>query len=228
MPFKGFITNNKTHKHKHKHKHKQQSTNTPVTMKISIEGNIGCGKSSVITRLCQEFRIPVFLEPVDEWKEWLSMFYADPNRWGLSFNINVLLSFNKWKNNDFTAIYERSPLSNRYIFAKLQYDQQRMMDIELKMFETLYEKLAWTPDVVIYIQTDPEVSMERMRERGRSCENEVSFDYIKAVHDKYEDLFGQSGSSKRTNKCHTIIVNGNRSKDAVYADVAAIVNHYNT
>lgn len=194
-------------------------------MKISIEGNIGCGKSSLLTRLCQDLRVPVFLEPVDEWKDWLAMFYTDPSRWGMSFNINVLLSFNKWKNNEFTALYERSPLSNRYIFAQLQYDQGRMTDMELKMFEALYDKLAWTPDVVIYIKTDPAVSMERMKLRARSCENEVPFDYIKAIHEKYESLFGTSQHAKTP---HVIIVDGNRSKEAVYKDVAAIMNQYNT
>lgn len=194
-------------------------------MKISIEGNIGCGKSSLLTRLCQETRIPVFLEPVDEWKEWLSMFYADPKRWGMSFNINVLLSFNKWKNNSFLALYERSPLSNRYIFAQLQYDQKRMIDQELKMFDALYDKLAWTPDIIIYIQTNPQISMERIKQRARECENDVPIEYIKAVHDKYEDIFVNNKNNLNL-KCKVITVDGNRSKEAVYADVLAIINHH--
>jgi deoxyadenosine/deoxycytidine kinase len=189
-------------------------------MKISIEGNIGCGKSSLLSRLCLETRTPVFLEPVDEWKQWLSLFYTDPARWGMSFNINVLLTFNQWKNNNFLALYERSPISNRYIFAQLQYDQKRMNDMELEMFNRIYNQLSWLPDVVIYIRTDPAVSMKRMQQRARECENEVPLDYIEAVHQKYEDIFN---SKEHNPGCKVVVVDGNRTHDEVYADVLNIL-----
>jgi deoxyadenosine/deoxycytidine kinase len=76
-------------------------------MKISIDGNIGCGKSSILERLCKDMRYPVFLEPVKDWTSWLHLFYKDPARWGLSFNIKVLLSFHDWKDNNYIAFYER-------------------------------------------------------------------------------------------------------------------------
>lgn len=206
--------------------------------KISIEGNIGSGKSTVISRLCSETRIPIFLEPVDEWKDWLTMFYEDPARWGMSFNINVLLTFNKWKNNNFTSIYERSPISNRFVFSQLQYDQGRMKKIEMKMFENLYNELAWTPDVIIYIKTDPEVSMQRMQQRARTCENSVPFEYIKAVNDKYEEILNPPDyntyytyldskyMTKRSEKCRIIHVDGNQSAEDVYQDVLSWVQAY--
>lgn len=201
-------------------------------VKISIEGNIGSGKSTVITRLCQEARLPVFLEPVQEWSEWLTMFYKDPCRWGMSFNINVLLSFNKWKNNNFLSIYERSPLSNRYIFSQLQYDKGHMTAIEHKLFEKIYDQLAWTPDVVIYIRTDPSVSQQRMHTRGRECENQVPLEYLEALHNKYEGIFGREQYldamylHEQNHTCKVILVDGNRSQDEVFADVIAHVKTY--
>lgn len=211
-----------------------------MPVKISIEGNIGSGKSSVISRLCQDIRVPVFLEPVDEWKDWLTLFYQNPGRWGMSFNINVLLSFNKWKNNDFFSIYERSPISNRYIFSQLQFDQGRMNNLEKTMFEQLYDKLAWTPDVIIYIRADPHVSMERMKKRARACENEVPIEYLTAVHEKYEDILNNPQEfskgyytylpkyylTDKQKECRVIIVDGNRSHDEVYADVLSWVKSY--
>ena len=42
-------------------------------MKITIEGNIGSGKTSVLQKIFERKRIPIFLEPVDtDWKEGLS------------------------------------------------------------------------------------------------------------------------------------------------------------
>lgn len=205
--------------------HLKNNTLPLSTMKISIEGNIGSGKSSVLARLCKETRIPVFLEPVDDWKDWLTLFYENPPRWGMSFNTNVLLSFNEWKNNKFLSLYERSPISNRYVFTQLQYQQGRMNELELSLFDKLYKKLAWTPDVVIYIQTRPEVSMQRMKHRARECENEVPLEYLQAVHDRYETIFSKPTQTLSTDytlndtNCHVVIVDGNGTHDEVYAEV---------
>jgi deoxyadenosine/deoxycytidine kinase len=209
-----------------------------MSYKIAIEGNIGCGKTTLMSRLCQETRLPIFLEPVDEWKDWLTLFYSDPSRWGMSFNINVLLTFNKWKNNNFTSIYERSPISNRFVFSQLQHDNNNMKDVELKMFERVYDKLAWTPDVIIYIRTDPEVSMTRMQERARQCEDAVPLEYITSVHNKYEEILNNKPYDEHNcyldakfttsdkEKCRIIQVDGNKSADEVYQDVKQWVEAY--
>jgi len=199
--------------------------------KISIEGNIGCGKSSIISRLCQEIRLPVFLEPVDDWADWLQLFYNDPARWGMSFNTKVLLSFNKWKNNCFPAVYERSPISNRYVFSELQYDRGSMNKLEKEMFDDLYKQLAWTPDMVIYVRTDPDVSMERMIKRGRSCEKTVPLEYLQAVHAKYEKIFHSTYLDQEyminNQKCIVHVIDGNRTHEEVYKDVVkCIKSHY--
>lgn len=52
-----------------------------VLLVVSLEGNIGCGKSSVLKRLAEEpFRFPVVPEPVEEWWPLLQRFYDDPRR----------------------------------------------------------------------------------------------------------------------------------------------------
>lgn len=198
--------------------------------RISIEGNIGCGKSSIISRLCQEERLPVFLEPVEEWKEWLTEFYKDPERWRMSFNINVLLSFEKWKNNNFLAVYERSPISNRHVFTKLQHDEGSMTDLELNLFDQLYSKLAWTPDIIIYIRTDPEVSHTRMQKRGRECENGVTLEYLTSLHKRYDMVLKEGmldiNLTNDKKNCIIVTIDGNRSHDEVYADVVMCIKSF--
>jgi len=197
-------------------------------MKISIEGNIGSGKSTVISKLCTEKRMPVFLEPVHEWKEWLALFYTDPTRWGFSFNLHVLMTFNRWIHNDFTAVYERSPISNRQVFTQLGFEEGRLNALELALFDTMYEKLAWEPDVVVYIRTDPHVSMQRMQQRARDCESSVPLKYLEAIHHKHETLFhGQSyvpETFAKKKNVRVFEVDGNQSADEVYTSVVHILN----
>ena len=190
-------------------------------MKISIEGNIGCGKSSVITRLCAATRIPIFLEPLDDWADWLNVFYQDPERWGMSFNLKVLMSYHKWKNNNFMAVYERSPLSCRYVFTQQQYDQGRMTLLEYKMVDEIFTELAWKPDAVIYIRADPHVCMARMQNRARNCESSVPLSYIQDIHNKYEDMAACSFTLADPQRLY--IVDGNQNAEDVFHEVAAII-----
>ena len=207
--------------------------------KIVIEGNIGSGKSTIIQRLCQDLCIPVFLEPLDDWKEWLTLFYQDPERWGMSFNTHVLLTFSKWKDNQFPAFYERSPVSNRFVFTSIQHQQGKMQDIELKLFESIYDNIAWTPDLIIYIKTDPEVSMERMIKRGRQCEMGVPLEYLKAVHDRYEAILNNPARESKDSgvlsdaympvdkrQCRIKIIDGNQEFNEVLAYVKHAIAAY--
>jgi deoxyadenosine/deoxycytidine kinase len=200
-------------------------------MKIAIEANIGCGKTTLLNTINKKHpELPIFLEPVDtEWKEGLDMFYKDNERWGFAFNLTVLKTYHAFNTKDKStlSLYERSPLSCYHVFSKLQYEAGRMTDYEHHLFDYIYKSMSWTPEVVIYIQTPPEVCFERMTKRGRECESAVPLEYLKSVHDKYEQLANNlQSTSKGTTSVH--VVNGNQPMESVYNDVMQIVRSYMT
>lgn len=192
-------------------------------MKIVIEGNIGGGKSTVLSMISQRNRIPIFLEPVEtEWKQGLEYFYDDNSRWGFTFNLKVLMTYNKWSNNNFKALYERCPLSSKEVFCKLQYDSGMMTKYENDMYQELYHKLAWEPDVIIYINTPSDVCYQRMISRARECETNVPITYLKQVNEKYEDL---CNLIKEKNNIKLFTINGNQNIEKVYEDVMKVINN---
>ena len=107
----------------------------PVT--ISIEGNIGCGKTTLLKILQREFpQVKILNEPVGEWENiangkvnLLDLYYKDPNRWGLTFqNYALFTRVRRWKDNQNLAdsqvrISERSLSADRYIFASVMKDE---------------------------------------------------------------------------------------------------------
>lgn len=189
-------------------------------MKITIEGNISCGKSTILTLLQQNTRLPIFLEQVQSWTM-IAPFYKDNSRWGFTFNIEVLYSMFKWKENSFFSIYERSPLSCRKVFTQLQYDNGSMTYDELQLFDKLYNNFGWSQDAIIYINTPPNVCLERMRSRDRSCEKQVELDYLVKVHDAHTRMIQFAQNYLPCLK--VFVVDGNQSKEKVYADVENIV-----
>lgn len=189
-------------------------------MKIVIDGNIGCGKSTVMRRLNEEIRIPIFLEPLHKWDKLLTLFYQNPDKWAFPFNLEVVHSFYMWKNINGPTLVERSPVSCREVFTQLNYESGHMHSLELEVFDKIYKELSWNPDVLIYIATDPTVCVNRMKQRARECEKEVPLDYIQRIHKKYETMIANASFPVH-------IVNGNQEADQVFQDVKRIVeSHY--
>lgn len=191
-------------------------------MKISIEGGIACGKSTLLNNLQQNTRLPVFLEPIWTWT-FLDKFYQDQQRWGFTFNLQVIMSMFKWKHNIYDSLYERSPLSCRHVFTQLQYDSGFITPDELKLFDTALQTFSWDQDVVIYIRTTPEVCFERMQKRNRDCEGSVSLKYLQDLHDKHEFMMELIREQK--NNIQVFTVDGNKSADEVYKAVHTILKN---
>jgi deoxyadenosine/deoxycytidine kinase len=189
-------------------------------MKISIEGGIACGKTTVLTKLQNTIRIPVFLEPIDKWTL-LNNFYKDTERWGFTFNIEVIMSMSKWKNNNYDSLYERSPNSCRWVFTQMQYEQGKLCKKEIDLFDKLCETFSWDQDCLIYIKTDPEVCYERMKKRDRKCEVSVSLEYLKNLDTKHTYMINLINEKKPHIKVY--IIDGNQDEDAVYNEILEIL-----
>ena len=92
---------------------------------VSIDGSIGCGKTTVIKKL-KSLGISVAEEPVHEWTEWLEKYYKNNERWGFSFQMKVIIGQTKILNDiqqEQTLIMERSPQTVYYVFASMLKDK---------------------------------------------------------------------------------------------------------
>lgn len=193
-------------------KHLRNSRPKHAAMKISIDGSIGVGKTTILERLSEELGVDACLEPVGEWEPYLERFYENPQRWSLCFNLKVLGCFSRPSH---AALYERSPVSCRKVFTELGYKNKHMSDLEMDAFDEIYEKIGWSPDVVIYLRCSPEECMRRMLRRGRRSEQIVSLAYLEQLHEAYESL--ASSSPK------VVTVDAARPADQVYDDVRRVV-----
>lgn len=132
---------------------------------ISIEGNIGVGKTSFLNLLNQALNIPFELvpEPVAEWQDFtqpgdgmpksssqniLGLFYSDPKRWAylfqsLCFNSRIknILPIKKQIEKDSSPklyIFERSLESDREIFAKNFHLSGLFNEVEWLLYNEYY------------------------------------------------------------------------------------------
>jgi deoxyadenosine/deoxycytidine kinase len=169
---------------------------------ISIEGNIGSGKSTLIKKLRQlpEFQngFTFLPEPVDEWNTIkdsdgitiLEKYYSDQKKYAFSFQMMAYISRLKQLNDSKKSsiiITERCLYTDRNIFAKMLHDTGMIEEIEysiyLKWFEYFIENLN---DIkFIYVRSDPDVCSDRITLRNRKGEN-ISIEYLSNCHHYHE------------------------------------------
>jgi len=152
-------------------------------MKITIGGNIGCGKTTLIRSLNPAFNVKP--EPIEKWGSWLDLFYSDMKRFCFSFQMKIMYDFIDYGD---SFVSERSPMDSLYVFAKGLVHSEIMSYMEYNLFSDFVHRIGWVPDVYIYLRTTPEMCFERIQQRSRDCENGVSLDYIRIIHVEYERL----------------------------------------
>lgn len=168
---------------------------------LSVEGNIGAGKSTFLSLVEQWLDLQIVYEPHQKWQEvggenLLDKFYKDTSRWAYTFQTYAFVTrvveqeFYVRNATHFVQILERSIYSDRYCFAKNCFEMGTMNALEWKLYQEWFSWLtaAYTSKIkgFIYLQTDPEVCYSRLTKRNRSEEKTVSLEYLNMIHTKHE------------------------------------------
>ena len=187
---------------------------------ITIEGNIGSGKTTLINKLRKSFnRNFLFLEePLDEWLEIkdendntiLSKFYSDKSKYSFPFQMMAYISrLNKLKeqlNQNKNIFTERSLSTDKFVFAKMLYDSKLMDACEYqiynKWFDSFNKETAITK--MIYVKTDPIICNERVNKRSREGENNISQEYLNTCHQYHEEMI-------RNQNIPVLVIDGNEN-----------------
>ena len=166
-------------------------------MFIGIAGIIGAGKSTLAQSLADYLGYDSYNEPVDD-NPYLDDFYADMNRWGAMMQIHLLFRrFEQhqqivWKKVK-GAVQDRTIYEDT-IFARMLHEagfiDQRDYETYLGHFNVMKRFLVY-PDVLIYLRVTPDVSMQRIQERGRDAEGGITLKYMKKLHQGYENFIAK-------------------------------------
>lgn len=177
-----------------------------MTIIISIEGNIGSGKSTIVKLLKDIYKnnksICFLDEPVNQWlnlrdsnnKNILNYFYENIEEYAFPFQMNAYISrlklINEAVNNGYDIIItERCVQTDRYVFAKMLYEEDKIKEINYKIYLEWFDYFIKDISNIyhIYINTNPEIAYERVKKRNRQSENNITLDYLKKCHQAHEN-----------------------------------------
>ena len=160
---------------------------------VVVAGNIGVGKSTLVSMLCERLAWTPFYEPVDE-NPYLSDFYNDMRTWSfhsqIFFLANRLRSHRELSTHPSSVIQDRSVYEDAEIFARNLRLQGEMSGRDYQTYESLYRSLSAflpPPDLVVYLHASVPTLVDRIRRRGRDYERQISPDYLAQINRLYEE-----------------------------------------
>jgi deoxyadenosine/deoxycytidine kinase len=159
---------------------------------IAVEGNIGAGKTTVSRLLAGETGARLFLEEVDD-NPFIEKFYGDME--GYAFQAQIFFLLNRYRQQ--TEIAQQDLFTDLmiadYLFAKDRiYAHAVLGDDELVLYNRMHSLLEGRivkPDLVIYLQADTEILLQRIWKRGRSFEKNISDEYISGLNEAFNHFF---------------------------------------
>ncbi len=159
---------------------------------IAIEGPIGIGKTTLSHALADKLQADILLEQIDD-NPFIGLFYEDPARHALPVQLSFLFSrLKQWQALHQQQLFQQGLITD-YIFAKDRlFATVTLSDAELALYDQVLRAVAVDlprPDLVIYLQSDADVIMQRIKKRNRSFEQSLGSDYLKRIIAAYDQFF---------------------------------------
>ena len=182
---------------------------------ISVEGNIGVGKSTLIKNVMKYYenndKIVFYLEDLTLWNlikdlngnSIFELYYKNQKEYSFPFEITTLVSRLKQIKNTpidkLVIVTERCVFTDRDVFAKMLYEQNNISEIKFKIYNLLFDTINMCTNIIyFYINIEPEIAYNRTIERNREGEL-VDFNFLQVCHDYHNKWLN--------NKDNVIIVN---------------------
>lgn len=159
---------------------------------LVVEGPIGVGKTSLVSLLADELAGKAVLEDVEN-NPFLPRFYRDRRRWAFQAQVFFLLS--RYRQQEEMAqqdLFSSVTISDVFLPKDRIFATINLSPDELVLYDQVYGLLRPRlpkPDLVLYLQADTDTLLQRIKQRGREYEKDMSWEYLDALNRAYNDYF---------------------------------------
>ncbi len=162
---------------------------------IAIEGNIGAGKTTLSSKMAENFNAKLILEQFEE-NPFLPKFYENPSRYGFQVELTFLAERFQQLTKQLTDrdIFKSFTISDYFIYKSLIFAGQNLVEPELSLYTRLFNiitSLLPSPDLLVYLYVDIDNLKKNILKRGRSYEQKIEASYLEKINKGYFDYFRQ-------------------------------------
>jgi deoxyguanosine kinase len=167
---------------------------------VVIEGNIGAGKTTLATRIAEQFNARLILEQFAD-NPFLPKFYQDPDKYSFALELSFLASRYKQLNDELGSqdIFKAFTVADYYFMKSLVFAASTLKGDEYNLyrqiFYIIYSSLP-KPDIYVYLHISTERLLENISKRGREYEKSITGEYLQKVQDSYFTFFRQNPENR--------------------------------
>lgn len=185
---------------------------------ISIEGNIGAGKTSLAKKLAADYGSKLVLEQFAD-NPFIANFYEQPEKYAFPFELFFVAErFKQLSEMTTQTDFFYNGVVTDYLFVKstlfskvnLSPDEYNLY---MRIFDIIYKTLP-APELIVYLHSDITRLQKNIKLRGRSYEQQISDNYLEEIQQQYFQYFRQKQSQR------ILIIDTSR------ADFVQNENHY--
>ena len=170
---------------------------------IAIEGTIGAGKTTLASRIAQDFNVKLVLEEFEGDKNpFLPKFYKEPEKYSFQLEMTFLaLRFQQLKDKlGVLDLFHDFIISDYYVAKSLIFSRNNLQEDEYQLFSRFFNIIFSDmpkPELLVYLYSDVSRLQRNIRKRGRSYEQEISDAYLESIQQGYFDFLHQQQSNMR-------------------------------
>lgn len=162
---------------------------------ITVEGNIGAGKTTLAGLLSEKLNARLVLEEFAD-NPFLAKFYDNPSQY--AFSVELFFMAERFKQlKDLLSqqdLFQTTTVSD-YLFTKcLLFAKVNLPNDEFRLFQRLFEMMQpqlIQPDLLIYLHAPVNKLQENIKKRNRSYEQNIKDDYLFEIQQTYTHYIKQ-------------------------------------
>lgn len=162
---------------------------------VTIEGNIGAGKTTLSHILSKHYNARLILEEFAD-NPFLPKFYENPDQYG--FPVELFFMAERYKQLkellQTKDMFQNITVSD-YLFTKcLLFAKVNLPDEEFRLYQKLFDIInpqIVQPDLLIYLHSPVSRLQENIKKRNRSYEQGIPNDYLFTLQETYTQYIKQ-------------------------------------
>jgi deoxyadenosine/deoxycytidine kinase len=163
---------------------------------VVIEGNIGAGKTTLATRVAEQFNGRLILERFAD-NPFLPRFYEDPEKYSFPLELSFLASRYKQLNEELGMpdLFKSFTIADYYFTKSLVFAASTLKGDEYNLYRQIFYIIYGSlpkPDIYVYLHVNPEKLLSNIERRGRDYEKSISAGYLRKIQDSYFAFFRQN------------------------------------
>jgi deoxyguanosine kinase len=162
---------------------------------ITIEGNIGAGKTTLANKLAEKYNARLILEEFAE-NPFLAKFYENPKQYAFPVELFFMAErYKQLKELIHTQDMFQTLTISDYLFTKcLLFAKVNLSDEEYRLYQKLFEIIHQQlvqPELLIYLHAPVSRLQSNIKKRNRPYELSIPDDYLFSIQETYTHYIKQ-------------------------------------